>query len=270
MNLQVCSIASGSNGNCYYVGNEEEAILVDAGISCRQIEQRMTQVGLSIDKVKAIIITHEHVDHVRGLGVLSRKYRLPVYLTDGTRSRNSLGVDPSLLCPLIPDLPLRIGHLELLAFLKYHDAAAPVSCVVRQGDKQIGIFTDIGQVCPSVRHHFSQCDIALLESNYDVEMLQNGRYPYVLKNRIRNGFGHLSNDQALRLYEESALPDLRLLMLTHLSGENNCPLRVQQLFEKAKGPARVIVASRHAPSAVYQIKTQELAIKQLRLSISIH
>jgi phosphoribosyl 1,2-cyclic phosphodiesterase len=267
--LQVCSIASGSNGNCYYVGNEEDAVLVDAGISCRQIEQRMQQVGLSMERIRAIIVTHEHVDHVRGLGQMIKKYRFPIFLTQGTRNSSSLGIDPAYFHTLLPEIPLHIGHLEILPFLKYHDAAEPISVVIRQGDKQVGIFTDIGQVCEKVKKHFQACDIALLESNYDVDLLNQGRYPYFLKNRIRSGHGHLSNDQALALYESAHSPHLRLLLLTHLSGENNCPQKVQALFEQGRGPARIAVASRHSPSAVYQMQTNHLIHQQIRLTLSI-
>ena len=256
MMLHVCAIASGSNGNCYYIGNEEDAILIDAGISCRQIELRMQQMGLSLSKVRAIFLTHEHIDHTRGLSTLVKKYQIPVFLTDGTQRACGFGVSPDHLKSLIPDQLVSIGKLEVLAFLKIHDAAAPVSCVVRQGNKQVGVFTDIGQVCPNLRDHFSKCDIAFLESNYDEAMLDNGKYPYFLKNRIRGGFGHLSNSQARSLYEESHSPELRLLLLSHLSGENNCPDLTLQLFRQAKGPARIVVTSRHAPTAVYQIKTE--------------
>src|SRR6478735_1012788 len=133
MSLFITSLNSGSNGNCYYVGNEREAILVDAGISCRETEKRMLRLGLSMQKVKAIFISHEHTDHIKGLGVLARKYRLPVYVTDGTV--HHCGDVPKELCIQLKSyLPVKIGSLDVIGFPKHHDAVEPHSFMVTNGD----------------------------------------------------------------------------------------------------------------------------------------
>src|SRR5690554_5571848 len=166
MSLEICSIASGSNGNCYYIGNEREAVLVDVGISCREVERRMARQGLSMDRVKAIFISHEHTDHVRGLAVLANKHQLPVFLTHGTRKACRLAIPDRLLQPLADLERVDIGQLAITGFHKYHDAAEPHSFVVRDAAVSVGVFTDIGRVCERVSHFFGECDAAFLESNY--------------------------------------------------------------------------------------------------------
>jgi phosphoribosyl 1,2-cyclic phosphodiesterase len=159
MPVYIASLNSGSNGNCYYVGNEREAVLVDAGISCRETERRMARLGLSMQKVKAIFISHEHSDHIRGLGVMARKYNLPVYVTDGTA--HHCGDVPRELCfGLSAYAPIRIGDLEVTAFPKHHDAVEPHSFMITDGDVRIGVFTDIGAPCEHLIRHFAQCHAA--------------------------------------------------------------------------------------------------------------
>lgn len=259
MPLFVSSIASGSNGNCYYIGNGQEAILVDAGISCRETERRMTRLGLSMQQVKAIFVSHEHTDHVKGLSVLANKYQLPVFLTDGTRKACRLAIPDRLLHPLTDLQTLQVGGLEVTSFRKYHDAADPHSFVIRHEDVTVGVFTDIGRVCDRVVEFFTQCDAAFLETNYDVEMLVGGRYPFFLKNRIRGGYGHLSNVEALELFLNHRSPRLSHLFLSHLSRDNNDPELAYDLFDAYKGDTEVVVAGRYAETPVYGIGTNGAA-----------
>lgn len=268
MSLEICSIASGSNGNCYYIGNENEAVLVDAGISCRETERRMARQGLSMDKVKAIFVSHEHSDHIRGLPVLANKYQLPVFLTHGTRLACKLAIPDRLLHPVDDLQDIGIGELDITGFHKYHDAAEPHSFVVRGGGVSIGVFTDIGRVCERISHFFSTCDAVFLESNYDEEMLQGGRYPYFLKNRIRSGFGHLSNAQALELFLEHRPEKLSHLLLAHLSKDNNDPSLVQALFDRHRGTSEIVVAGRFAETAVYRIERPGKMPQTDRFSVS--
>ncbi len=253
MSLLVASLNSGSNGNCYYIGNENDAVLIDAGISCRETETRMARLGLSMRKVRAIFISHEHSDHIRGLAVLSRKYSLPVYITPLTVQYSGLAIADGLLYPFFADVPVHIGTLSITPFSKMHDAAEPHSFTVACGDLKIGVFTDLGVVCENLISHFQQCHAAFLEANYDEDMLERGRYPYHLKRRIRGGKGHLSNAQALALFEGYRPDFMSHLFLSHLSKDNNCPDLALELFKSRAGETEVIVASRYTETALYQI-----------------
>jgi phosphoribosyl 1,2-cyclic phosphodiesterase len=253
MSLFITSLNSGSNGNCYYIGNEHEAILVDAGISCRETERRMLRLGLSIKKVKAIFVSHEHSDHISGIPVLAKKHQLPVYITRPTMLSGRLSLDDHLVKPFAPFQTIGIGELNVTAFPKLHDASNPHSFVIACGDIKVGVFTDIGAACEQVIHHFSQCHAAFLEANYDDEMLENGNYPFHLKRRIRGGYGHLSNKQALELFNMHRSPDLSHLLLSHLSKNNNDPQLVNELFTGCANGTSIIVASRYEETAVYQI-----------------
>jgi len=253
MSLFITSLNSGSNGNCYYVGNGEEAVLVDAGLSCREIEKRMTRLGLSILSVKAVFISHEHADHIFGLPVLAKKYKLPVYITERTKRYCSFHIDPALVHPFSAFAPVEVGKLLVYAFPKKHDAEDPHSFIVASSSARVGIFTDIGTPCNNLIDGISQCHAAFLESNYDEAMLQRGRYPYFLKQRIRGGSGHLSNSQAFELFTSHRPAFMSHLVLSHLSKENNSPEIVRHLFEPAARGVNVVVASRFAETAVYEI-----------------
>jgi phosphoribosyl 1,2-cyclic phosphodiesterase len=253
MSLFVASLNSGSNGNCYYVGNEHEAVLVDVGISCRETETRMARLGLSMRKVKAIFISHEHSDHIRGVTVLAKKYRLPVYITQLTLFHGGLRLDDELVAEFIAEQPIQIGALSITAFSKLHDAAHPHSFTVACGDVKVGVFTDLGAVCENLVQHFQQCHAAFLEANYDEEMLERGSYPYHLKRRIRSGKGHLSNKQALALFMDYKPAYMSHLFLSHLSKDNNDPELVHNLFNTHARGAEIVVASRYNETAVYHI-----------------
>jgi len=257
MSLYIASLNSGSNGNCYYIGNDQEAILVDAGISCRETERRMRRLGLPLDRVKAIFISHEHDDHIRGLEVLSKRYQLPVYITIPTLQSARTRLEPEGIRSFTAHKPTVIGELEVTAFPKSHDASDPCSFVITYRHLRIGVFTDIGHVCEQVIHHFRQCHAVFLETNYDEQMLEEGRYPYPLKRRIRGGEGHLSNRQALELFMAHRPAYMSHLLLSHLSQDNNRPELVRELFEQEAGGVRIIVASRYEETEVYVIDAVE-------------
>ena len=251
MSLFIASLNSGSNGNCYYVGNDDEAILVDAGISCRETEKRMKRLGLQMEKVKAVFISHEHGDHIAGVEVLARKHRLPVYITNSTLTHVPLGTHT--VSGFHAHVPVLIGKLAVTAFPKYHDAVDPYSFIIEYNNIKVGVFTDIGVACKDVIHYFKQCHAAFLEANYDEEMLERGGYPYHLKKRIRGGQGHLSNTQALELFRNHRSPFLNHLLLSHLSRNNNDPELVKNLFDGHSGNTQIVVASRYRETEVYQI-----------------
>lgn len=251
--LFISSLNSGSNGNCYYVGNSEEAVLIDAGISCKETEIRMLRLGLSMAKVKAIFVSHEHSDHIKGLTVLAKKYKIPVYITARTLQNSKLKLPIELVRPFYSSDKVKVGSLTVTCFAKIHDAAEPHSFMVTCGTINVGVFTDLGSVCTQLSEHFKLCDAAFLEANYDAELLENGRYPYFLKQRIRGGSGHLSNIQALELFKNYRSNRLSHLLLAHLSKDNNDPELVEHLFNQHAGQTNIIVATRFVETPVYTI-----------------
>lgn len=262
MSLEIASLNSGSNGNCYYIGNETEAVLVDAGISCRETEKRMKRLGLSIEKVKAIFISHEHGDHIMGLPALSKKYGIPVYITPNTLAESRLPLEKERVIPFKPNETIRIGNLSVTNFPKHHDAVDPYSFVISSDTVTVGVFTDIGKACKQVIRHFQQCHAVFLEANYDENLLEKGRYTQHLKNRIRGGQGHLSNDQALQLFLEHRPPFMSHLFLSHLSKNNNDPELVASLFKKHAVHTEVVIASRYNETAVYHIQAEGVSIPE--------
>ncbi|HEY0899173.1 MAG TPA: MBL fold metallo-hydrolase [Sphingobacteriaceae bacterium] len=263
MCLFISSLNSGSNGNCYYVGNQNDAVLIDAGISCRETEKRMKRLGLELEKVRAIFVSHEHSDHIRGISVLAKKYQLPVYITPNTHRNGGLAIQEHLLFSFNSFDRIRIGELTITAFPKIHDASEPHSFVVSCQDVNVGIFTDLGAPCEQLIHHFGQCHAAFLEANYDEAMLEGGRYPYYLKRRISGGMGHLSNRQALEVFLAHRPPFMSHLLLSHLSKDNNCPDLVRELFQEHAAGTEIVVASRFEETPVFYIQPGEQSEKNL-------
>jgi phosphoribosyl 1,2-cyclic phosphodiesterase len=253
MSLYISSLNSGSNGNCYYVGNGEEAVLIDAGISCRETERRMKRLELSLKKVKAIFVSHEHSDHIYGAPALSKKHQIPVYITQNTLLEGRLRLKPHLTHSFCAYEPVNIGKLKITAFPKLHDACDPHSFIVSSDTVNVGVFTDIGWACEHVTRQFKQCHAAFLESNYDEWMLENGPYSINLKKRIRGGKGHLSNHQALQLFTRHRAPFMSHIFLSHLSADNNDPQLVHRLFSEKAGSTQVVIASRYEETQVFQI-----------------
>ena len=253
MSLFITSLNSGSNGNCYYIGNTHEAVLIDVGISCKEVEKRMERLDLSLKKVKAIFISHEHGDHIKGVQTLSKKYKLPVYITKLTLKNSHLLLEHDLVNAFKEYETIRIGDLSIVAFPKQHDASDPYSFIVEGNGIKIGILTDIGSVCHHVIENFKQCHAAFLEANYDDDLLNNGYYPYYLKQRIRGDKGHLSNEQALALFVNHKPTFMSHVILSHLSKDNNCPILVKDLFTKHAQQTQVVVASRLQETEIFHI-----------------
>jgi phosphoribosyl 1,2-cyclic phosphodiesterase len=259
MSLFISALASGSNGNCYYVGNGTEAVLIDAGISCREVEKRMARLKLPMQNIKALFISHEHTDHTQGVAVLARKYNLPVYLTAGTLRHSGLRLYSQPVFAITDSQLVAIGSLSVVSFSKAHDAAEPHSFVVSCHGVTVGVFTDIGKPCARLIRYFSECHAAFLEANYDETMLLQGSYPAHLKARIRGGNGHLSNTQALELFQKYRPAFMSHLVLSHLSKNNNCPKLVSSLFTQHARDTQIIVASRYQETAVYAVQAGIIA-----------
>lgn len=257
MALFISSLNSGSNGNCYYVGNNTEAVLIDAGISCRMIEKRMKNLGLNIHLVKGLFISHEHSDHIKGVETLIKKYNIPLYISRQTYLNSGLEINEDNLYHFNHSETIAVSGLKLHAFSKIHDAHDPYSFHVEDDEVRVGIFTDIGFCCDNVVNSFRGCHAAFLESNYDEEMLINGAYPYFLKQRISGGRGHLSNREAFHLFTEHRHEGMTHLILAHLSHNNNNPEIVERLFKSNCGHVKIHVASRHEASPVFEISLKQ-------------
>lgn len=251
--MKYCSIASGSNGNCYYVAKDDSAVLIDVGINNKHMHLRMGQLGILPTQVKAIFITHEHTDHICGLSVFAKKYDLPIYITQGTLDGSKLRLPEHLVRIIKINERVRIGGLEIIGIPKYHDAKEPCSFVVSDGKNNIGILTDLGHACDNVKHVVQHVDVLLLESNYDEEMLQKGRYSYYLKDRIRGGMGHISNTMALALFLEKRTDRLKHLILGHLSGQNNTVEKVLETFAPHCTDITLSIATRYESSAIFDL-----------------
>ena len=224
--MKFCSIASGSSGNCIYAGSADTSVLIDAGISGKRIEQGLNDLELTTADVDGILITHEHSDHIKGLGVLARRYGLPVYATAGTigalREMTSVGKIPEgLFHPVRADESFMIGDLEVRPFNISHDAAEPVGYRIGHNGKAAAVATDMGCYSDYTIECLKDLDVLLIESNHDVRMLEAGRYPYYLKRRILGEKGHLSNETAGRLLCRVLHEGIREIFLGHLSRENN-------------------------------------------------
>lgn len=224
--MRFCTIASGSSGNCTYVGSDHTHLLVDAGISCKRVEKGLNSLEISARDLDGILITHEHSDHISGLGVLSRKFGIPIYTTGGTadailRSGKLGDIPDGLFHEIREDEPFAIKDFEICPFTIPHDAAQPVGYRLETDGKSVGIATDLGKYTEYIIDHLKQLDALLLEANHDIRMLQVGRYPYYLKQRIMGDRGHLSNENAGRLLCELLHDDLKAVFLGHLSKENN-------------------------------------------------
>ena len=226
--MELCSIASGSSGNCIYVGTDATHLLVDAGISGKRTENGLNSIGHSLKEMDGILITHEHSDHICGLGVLSRKYHIPIYATQKTieeiKNSSSVGkIENELFVPIKADESFRIKDITVEPMHTSHDAVDPVAYRMRYGNKKIAIATDLGTFNEYTIECLKGMDLLFLEANHDVNMLQVGPYPYRLKQRILGDRGHLSNELSGRLLKKIAHEKLQQVVLGHLSKDNNIP-----------------------------------------------
>ncbi len=234
--MRLCSIRSGSKGNAILAWTEKTKILIDCGISGKEAEKGVRDLGLDPEKLDALLITHEHQDHTGGAGVISRRYQTPIFANEGTWAAMEAGIGkiaPQHKRVFSHSEPFTVGDIDIQPFSIPHDAADPVGyCLESQGEK-MAVATDIGILQESLFRALKGCKTVLLESNHDKNMLEMGPYPLPLKRRIRSEIGHLSNDDAGKAAEFLVRMGVCQILLGHLSETNNYPLLARQTVENA-------------------------------------
>jgi phosphoribosyl 1,2-cyclic phosphodiesterase len=255
-NLAVCVLASGSKGNAIYISDGFTAILIDAGLSATEIKRRLRSRGLNPKDLNAIVVTHEHSDHIQAVGVLSRQLKLPIYLSRNIEKKVSSGNSLHEIQTFSSGSTFQINNLAVHPFAVSHDAADPVGFTIGQNGSRIGVATDLGIVTPHVKENLKHCHLLILEANHDPDMLINGPYPWYLKRRIQSRSGHLSNQQSKRLLMELQHKGLEHVILAHLSQTNNAPQKVlteiSGVLTRCK--PRLTVASQHRCGEVIYLK----------------
>lgn len=224
--MKYCSIASGSSGNCHYIGYKDTNILIDAGLSGKRITKGLDEIDIDANKLNGIFVTHEHSDHIKGIGVLSRKYDLPIFVNYKTWNaiKEKIGkVKEENIKIFENDKEYAIGDMGIKPFSITHDAVDPVGFKMTDGKKAISVATDIGHVSDNIKENLLGSKLIVLESNYDKEMLLMGSYTYALKKRVMSNIGHLSNEAAAKFAVELIKNGAENLLLAHLSRENNFP-----------------------------------------------
>jgi len=254
-----CNLGSGSKGNCSYIRNRQRALLIDQGFSLKNLLERLEASALDAHSVGAIILTHEHSDHLKGVGIFARRYAVPVYLTEQTLNViNPERLRKVTVCPFQAGDELAIEDLKVKTFHIPHDAIDPIGVLISAGQYKIAIVTDMGSVSESVLVQITEPDLLFLEANHDLAMLINGPYPLYLKQRIKSRVGHLSNEQSLSFLQRlSTNGHLKYLILGHLSEINNHPSIVRELFEKntvtIQHSFQIDIANQYRPTPVLEL-----------------
>ncbi len=255
----VAPLGSGSAGNSYYFESDGTSILVDAGFGPRDTKKRLLAVGKQIERVQAIVITHEHYDHIRGAERIAGKYGIPVYLTRGTLDASSIDRAETNVVVFENNTTFTIGELNVHARRTIHDAADPACFVIEARDgTRVGIASDLGFVDDAVMGHLTGCDGLFFESNHDLDMLRMGTYPWSLKRRIMSRFGHLSNDDSMTAVQRMIGADLKTLCMIHLSQKNNHEGIVRdmaaRLLSRAGVQLELGIARQFEPTGIFEIK----------------
>ena len=259
--IKFCNLFSGSSGNSTYIESDSTKILIDAGVSCQRISKALASIGVELDEIRAILITHEHTDHTKGLTTIAKKFNTPIYATAKTWTQMSaLNVIDECKCTFSPEKEFKIGDLTIRPFSIPHDAIEPCGFSVLNGEKKVTVATDIGHIEDKLITEMCGSDILLIESNYDNDTLLCGAYPYFLKKRISSDIGHLSNETTGKLVKTLYENGVNKFILGHLSKENNFPeLAYQTVTEELihnnidTKEIKISVASRFTPSKIINV-----------------
>jgi len=252
-------LASGSGGNSCYIETDSARVLIDVGLSCREIERRLNIVGVSAKNLNAIILTHEHSDHIRGAGPLARRYNLPLYINSRTfkQGQKTLGKLPTPVLIQTGE-PIEINNLLVETFTKCHDAVDPMGIVLSSDGLRIGFATDLGRSTRLAEERLKNCQALIVEFNYDPDMLDEGPYPLYLKRRIKGPDGHLSNQQAGELVSALSHVSLKWVVLAHLSETNNHPEKAHQTASGVLGncgleETDILIAKQDEPGPMIEL-----------------
>lgn len=229
--MQLCSLSSGSRGNAILAYSAKTCLLVDCGVSGKTLCQNLASFNISTDALQGILVTHEHIDHTKGIGVLSRKFDLPIYATDETWAAMpaSIGkIAPHNIQTIHANDSFFINDVQVSTFSIPHDAADPIGYTLSSEGRKVAVATDIGELQEGLFRALKDCHSVLLEANHDINMLEIGSYPYPLKRRIRGKYGHLSNEEAGKAAELLSRMGIKKILLGHLSQENNYPMLALQ------------------------------------------
>ena len=254
----VAPLGSGSAGNAYYFESDGTSILVDAGFGPRETAKRLEQIGRELSNLRAIVLTHEHYDHMRGAESIARKLSIPIYLTRGTLDASAIDRNETPVMLFNNNSTFAIGELNVHACRTLHDAADPACFVIESRDgTRVGIASDLGYTDDTVVRHLSACDGLLFESNHDLDMLRMGTYPWSLKRRIMSRFGHLSNDDSMLAVQRMIGADLKTLCLIHLSQKNNHESIVRdmaaRLLARTGAQLELGIAKQFEATGIYEI-----------------
>lgn len=220
--IRFASLGSGSKGNATLVSCGRTHVLIDCGFTLKEVTRRLQRLNLEPEQLSAVLVTHEHGDHIGGVGALVRRHKLPLYTTAGTRLTGRLNGEVPDWRNIHPEHPFAVGELEIWPVTVPHDAREPVQFVLSNGQHRLGVLTDLGSITPHVVRHFRRCQALVLEANHDPQMLAEGPYPPSLKRRVGGDFGHLSNHQAADFLTRIESNRLTHLVASHLSEQNNC------------------------------------------------
>lgn len=248
--MRFASLGSGSKGNATLITTGAGAVLIDCGFSMRETLARLASIGMSADDLDAVLVTHEHGDHVRGVAALCRRYRVPVYASRGTIAALDAGryaLHGCQVYPLETGQAFRAGPFSCQPVPVPHDAREPCQYVLESGGRRLGVLSDLGSLTPTVVEHYAECDALMLETNHDLQLLQQGPYPPSLKRRVGGALGHLNNAQSATLLRHCNVDRLQHLVLSHLSEQNNTPDHALAAVQTVvvHGQERIQVASQH-------------------------
>ena len=234
MPVRFASLGSGSKGNATLIDDGESCLLVDLGFTLKETRRRLSRLGVQPEDITAILVTHEHADHIHGVAAFARKYNTPVYLSHGTYQNKKMGQLPALNLINCHQV-FACGSFEVTPVAVPHDAKEPCQFVLRSGHSTLGVLTDLGHISDHVRESYESCDALLLECNHDPDMLVNGPYPWPLKKRVGGDYGHLNNGQAAELLNSIDLDRLNHLVISHISEQNNQPTLAEQAVQDTLG-----------------------------------
>ena len=268
--LRFFSLASGSSGNCYYIGTSSFGILIDAGIGVRQIKKVLKEHGIEFEKILAILVTHDHADHIKSVGCLGETLNIPVYATELVHAgiRRSRYVEEILIQSrrvIEKEVAFMIRDFKITAFEVPHDSSDNVGYLIEYGDQTFVIVTDVGHITETIREYVCKANHLVIEANYDEEMLKSGSYPAFLKERVSSKSGHLSNRDAAEFLAANYTPVLKDIWLCHLSRDNNHPelayktvdLRLFQEGIRVGKDVSLVTLKRMTPSDVYEFEVKE-------------